>query len=119
MIYLLILLAILIVEIWYFYKNVETNSYWKNVGICMIFSILSSIITSIANNNFATINIISLIISAFLGSMLSVVIFKFAKTNTKSVVGFVIFMLCTEFLIFFVLTLIVGLISRLMIGMLI
>lgn len=72
---------------WYYFKNIDNNSYLKNVAIYTIFNFILDIISQAMSGKFT---IISSLITGIIAALISVKIMEFARKQTNSFILFVI-----------------------------
>lgn len=97
---------------WYYYNNIENNSYIKNVMIYAVANYIRMIMEQIfAGQKFS---IIGYAISSFIVALIDIKVMEFAKKNTKSVWTFIllsiVLMMLIGFVIAFIYTLIIAMI---------
>ncbi len=96
--------------LYYFYIFMESNSYFKNVGIYAIVTFFFNIITSLIDHS--SINFFSLIITCLIIAFIEVKIMEFVKARVQSPISFIIWTDLCMFALGFVLGFVANLLFR-------
>lgn len=102
---LIISLIVPLLIYWYYFNNIEYNSYAKNVTIYALYILITDLISQALSGNFA---IISSLLSGILAGLISVKIMEFARKQTDSFILFVILCFGISFILTFLLSFILS-----------